>query len=136
MVKTRQTPDDAVPVSADNFIRAESDLYFSTIVGDGGFGKFAHIRELTPLDKQLVVRSNRDTLYSAGVFDLDAGPVKISLPDPGGRFMSMQLTTEDHYGPAVFYGKGEHSLTRGDIGTRYVMVAIRALVNPNDAADL
>jgi hypothetical protein len=125
-----------VPVSADNFARAESDLYFSNIVSAGGFGKFTHIRELTPLDKQLVVRSNRDTLYSAGVFDLDAGPVTISLPDSGDRFMSMQVITEDHYVPAVFYGQGEHTITRGEIGTRYAMVAIRALVNPNDDADV
>jgi hypothetical protein len=136
MVKTRKTPDGAVRVTADNFIRAESDLYFGNVAKDGGFGKFTHIRELTPLDKQLVVRSNRDTLYSAGVFDLDAGPVTITLPDPGGRFMSMQVITEDHYVPAVFYGQGEHTLARDDIGTRYVMVAIRTLVNPNDNADL
>jgi hypothetical protein len=135
-VQARTTPDGAVLVSADNFTRAESDLYFSNIVKDGGFGKFTHIRELTPLDKQLVVRSNRDTLYSAAVFDLDGGPVTISLPEPGGRFMSMQVITEDHYVPAVFYGQGEHTITAGEIGTRYVMVAIRILVNPNDDADL
>ena len=95
-----------------------------------------HIRELTPLDNQLVIRSNRDTLYSAGVFDLDTGSVTISLPDARGRFMSMQVITEDHYVPAVFYGQGEHTLARDDIGTRYVMAAIRTLVNPNDDADL
>lgn len=135
-MNARTKPDGAVPVSADNFIRAESDLYFSNVVKGGGFGRFIHIRELTPPDKQLVVRSNRDTLYSAGVFDLDAGPATISLPDSGARFMSMQVITEDHYVPAVFYGQGEHTLTRDDIGTRYVMVAIRTLVDPNDAADL
>ena len=32
----------------DNFIRAETDLYFSRIVADNGFGKFTHNRELTP----------------------------------------------------------------------------------------
>jgi hypothetical protein len=101
-VKAHTTSDGAVLVSADNFTRAESDLYFSNVVKDGGFGKLIHIRELTPLDKQLVVRSNRDTLYSAGVFDLDGGPVTISLPDAGGRFMSMQVITEDHYVPGVF----------------------------------
>lgn len=132
----RTTSDGTVLVSPDNFIRAESDLYFGNIVNDGGFGKFHHIRELTPLDKQFVVRSNRDTLYSAGVFDLDAEPVTVSLPDPSGRFMSMQVITEDQYVPAVFYGQGDHTLTRADIGTRYVMVAIRILVNPNDDADL
>jgi hypothetical protein len=135
-VTERTTSDGTVLVSPDNFVRAESDLYFGNIVNDGGFGKFHHLRELTPLDKQFVVRSNRDTLYSAGVFDLDAGPVTVSLPDPSGRFMSMQVITEDQYVPAVFYGQGDHTLTRADTGTRYVMVAIRILVNPNDEADL
>jgi hypothetical protein len=81
---------NGVPVTADNFIRAESDLYFDKLVKDGSFGKFIHNRELTPIDKQLVVRSNRDTLNSSAVFDLDAGPVKITLPNAGKRFMSMQ----------------------------------------------
>jgi hypothetical protein len=135
-VTARTTADGAVLVSADNFTRAESDMYFGNVVKGGGFAKFMHIRGLTPLDNQLVIRSNRDTLYSAGVFDLDAGSVTISLPDARGRFMSMQVITEDHYVPAVFYGQGEHTLARDDIGTRYVMAAIRTLVNPNDDADL
>ena len=136
MVSARTTPEGAVLVSADNFARAESDLYFGNVVKDGGFGRFIHIREPTPIDQQLVVRSNRDTLYSAGVFDLDAAPVTISLPDSSGRFMSMQVITEDHYVPAVFYGKGEHILTRDEVGTRHVTVAIRTLVDPDDDADL
>jgi hypothetical protein len=40
---------------------------------------------------------NRDTLYSLSVFDLDAGPVTVALPDAGQRFMSMQVIDEDHY---------------------------------------
>ena len=67
-------PDDRpVSVTPDNFVRAESDLYFSGVVKDGGFGKFMHRREPTPIAKQTVIRMNRDTLYSAAVFDLDAG---------------------------------------------------------------
>jgi len=135
-VNAQKASDDAVLVSADNFIRAESDLYFGNIVTGGGFGGFMHIRELTPMDNQLVVRANRDTLYSGAVFDLDAGPVTVSLPDAAGRFMSMQVITEDHYVPAVFYGPGDHTLTRDDIGTRYVVVVIRTLVDPNDDADV
>src|SRR4051812_37222303 len=81
----------SVPVTADNFTRAESDLYFSGVVKNGGFGKFDHTREPAPLDKQTVIRLNRDTLYSAAVFDLDAGPVTITLPDAGTRFMSLQV---------------------------------------------
>ncbi len=123
-------------VTPDNFSRAESDLYFGSIVKDGGFGRFNHIRELSPLDNQLVIRQNRDTLYSPAVFDLDAGPVTISLPDAGDRFLSMQVIDEDHYTHQVVYGAGEHTLTRDRIGTRYVATPVRILVDPNDPADV
>src|SRR5215467_11334147 len=126
----------SVPVTADNFNRAESDMYFGNTVKDGGFGKFTHKREVTPIDKQLVVRMNRDTLYSAAVFDLDAGPVTITLPDAGERFMSLQVIDEDQYAPAVFYGEGNYTLAKEKIGTRYVLVAIRTLVDPNNPEDI
>jgi len=124
-----------VLVSPDNFARAESDLYFGNLVEDGGFGKFFHIRELTPIDHQIVIRQNRDTVYSAGVFDLAAGPVTISLPDAGDRFMSMQVIDEEHYTHQVAYGAGEYTLTRDQIGTRYVLAALRTLIDPNNPAD-
>lgn len=47
------------------------------------------------------VRPNRDTLYSQAVFDLDAGPVTITLPAARNRFMSMTLIDEDHFVPEV-----------------------------------
>jgi hypothetical protein len=88
------------------------------------------------IDHQTVIRLNRDTLYSSGVFDLDAGPVTIKMPDPGKRFMAMQIINEDHYVPNAFYGAGTHILTRENVGTRYVVVAIRTLVDPNSADDI
>ncbi|WP_349269017.1 DUF1214 domain-containing protein [Mycolicibacterium parafortuitum] len=125
-----------VRVTPDNFIRAESDLYFGNVVRDGALGSFTHYRDFGPLDNQLVVRQNRDTLYSTGVFDLDAGPVTVTLPDAGDRFLALQVITEDHYVPAVIYDRGVHTFDRAGIGTRYVMLALRILVDPNDAEDL
>jgi hypothetical protein len=127
----------ANPVTVDNFIRAESDLYLGGVLKDSGAtGKFNHRRELASLDHQTVIRLNRDTLYSSAVFDLDAGPVTITLPDAGKRFMSMQVVNEDHYVPQVSYGPGARTLTRDQVGTRYAVVAIRTLVDPNDPKDL
>lgn len=133
---TTGSSTQALPVTAENFIHAESDLYFGNMVKDGGFGKFKHMRELSPIDKQLVIRTNRDTLYSAAVFDLDAAPVTITLPDAGKRFMSMQVITQDHYCPEVIYKAGSYSFTREKIGTRYVCMAVRTLVDPNTPKDL
>jgi hypothetical protein len=56
----------AVPVTVDNFRRAESDLVMGSIVKDGGFGKYVHHRELYPLEAP-IVRPNRDTLYSFSI---------------------------------------------------------------------
>lgn len=96
---------NAVAVSPDNFNRAEIDMYFAgTIKLAGGIGKFEQHREIMPIDKQTVIRANRDTLYSAAVFDLDAGPATITMPDAGKRFMSMIVIDENQYAPAVHYG--------------------------------
>ncbi|MGF6309998.1 hypothetical protein ABIB82_003377 [Bradyrhizobium sp. i1.8.4] len=131
-----QSPVGEMPVTVDNFTRAETDLYMGNIVKDGGFGKLIHRREPASIDNQTVIRLNRDTLYSSGVFDLDAGPVSVTLPDAGKRFMSLLVINEDHYAPSVFYGGGSHTLTKEKIGTRYVVFAIRTLVNPADPKDV
>jgi hypothetical protein len=127
-----------VPVTVDNFVRAESDLYFGGIVKDSGgaLGKFNHRREVASIDQQTVIRLNRDTMYSSALFDLDAGPVIITLPDAGKRFRSMQVISQDHYVPMVVYSAGAHTLTREKVGTRYVAVAVRTLVDPNDPKDV
>jgi hypothetical protein len=127
-----------VPVTVDNFTRAETDLYFNTGVKQaGGTGKFFHYREPMAIDKQTVVRANRDTLYSSAVLDLDAGPATISLPDAGGRFRSMFVINEDHYIVGdVEYRAGDYTYDRQKAGTRYVMIGLRTLVDPNDPKDV
>lgn len=138
LLSTLAAPTLAAPVlvNSDNFVRAESDVYFAGVAQRYGFGKLGHERSMTPIDKQTIIRLNRDTLYSGGVFDLDAGPVSITLPDPGKRFMSLQVIDQDHYTHAVHYGAGTVTLSRDEIGTRYGFVGIRILANPQDVADM
>ncbi len=71
-----------------------------------GSAKLLSRREPAAIDNQTVIRLNRDTLYTSGVFDLDAAPVTVTLPDAGKRFMSLQAISEDHYA-RTFYGS-EH----------------------------
>jgi hypothetical protein len=124
-----------VPVTPDNFNRAETDIVYAGGVKGHGLGNFEHHREPMPIDFR-IVRPNRDTLYSLSVFDLDAGPVTITLPEAGNRFMSLQVIDEDHYTPNVFYGAGTHTFTREQIGTRYVSLGVRILVDPLDSKDI
>lgn len=127
---------ESIAVTLDNFIRAETDMYFGKSVTDGGFGKLKHKRQMAEIDKQDVVRMNRDTIYSSGVFDLDASPVTITLPDTGKRFMSMQVVSEDHFAIAVEYRPGTFTYTKEKVGTRYVFITIRTLANPENSEDV
>jgi hypothetical protein len=129
------TRAEAVQVTADNFNLAETDKYFGDFAKRGAFGKFWHFRELPSIELDSV-RPNRDTLYSHAVWDLDAGPATITLPDAGKRFMSMIVIDEDHYVPNVFYGAGDYTISKDKIGTRYVFTSVRTLVNPVDPEDL
>jgi hypothetical protein len=126
-----------IPVTVDNFIRAESDLYFGGILKDSGaIGQFLHRREPAGIDNQTVIRLNRDTLYSSAIFDLDAGPVTVTMPNAGKRFMSLMIINEDHYAPSVTYDAGPHTFTREKIGTRYMAAAVRTLVDPTNPKDV
>jgi hypothetical protein len=136
VASAQTTPSSAELVTVENYNRAQTDVNFAGVVKNGGFGKFRHGRELAPPVQQGIVRPNRDTLYSFAVFDLDAGPVTITLPDAGKRFMGMQVVNQDQYTPATYYGVGTHALTREMIGTRYAIAVVRFLVDFSNKEDV
>lgn len=123
------------PVSYKTFVRAETDRTMKAYVEQGGFGKFLHIRQPTPLDKQDVIRMNRDTLYSLGAFDLTS-PVTIKLPESDGRFMSALIINQDHSMLPVEYAPAEFTLTREMMGTRYAVVILRTFNDANNPDDI
>ena len=122
-------------VTVDNFVRAETDMTLDRYVKQGAFGKFLHLRQPTPIDKQDVIRMNLDTLYSIGVFDLTE-PVTIVKPDTGGRFLSMQVINQDHSMLPVEHGAGTFTFTKEKVGSRYVFILFRTFVDANDPADI
>ncbi len=122
-------------VTVDNFVRSETDMTFDRYAKQGAFGKFLHIRQPTPIDKQDVVRMNRDTLYSMGVFDLTT-PVTIVKPESEGRFQSMMVINQDHSMLPIEHGAGEFTFMKEQIGSRYMIVLFRTFVDANDPADI
>src|SRR6516165_6738898 len=136
VASTQTTASPAEPVTADNYNRAQTDVYFAGVVKNGGFGKFRHGRELAPPAQQGIPRPNRDTLYSFAIVDLDAGPVTITLPDAGKRYMGMQVVNQNQYTPATYYGAGAHTLPREVIGTRYAIAVVRFLVDFSNEEDV
>jgi hypothetical protein len=124
----------AEPVTIDTFVRAETDTAIRVMHDRKRFGAFFHFRAPTPLDNQTVIRMNRDTLYSAAVLDLSA-PVTVTLPDAGGRYMSLQVINQNHY-MFVIIEPGEHVLTQEMVGSRYAAANVRTFVNPGDPEDV
>ncbi|QRV15901.1 DUF1214 domain-containing protein [Haloterrigena salifodinae] len=134
--KTETSADDEpLPVSWENYPRANCHVAFQSTVSLGGFGQFYHRRNITPIDEQLVVGENRDVLASLGVFDLTE-PVTITLPDSGDRYMSMNVQDGDQYVKKFATDPGGYTITRELVDTQYAGVLVRTFVDPTDPADL
>jgi len=118
-------------VTPETYIRAETDRQFGIVAKmAGGVNKVFHFRRPTPLDKQNIVRMNRDTLYSMAVVDTSQGATISVPPIPSGRYASVYLADNDHYCPFVIYDSGTHALPRD---TKYLGVGVRIQVfNPQD----
>jgi hypothetical protein len=122
-------------VTVDNFKRAETHFYLALRAEAGCFAVLCHDRAPTPVEAQDIIRLNRDTPYSQGVFDLST-PLTITMPDPGDRFQSIIVINEDHYIKKVSYGAATFTLTQEDMGSRYVYIGVRTFMDPNDPADM
>lgn len=133
-----QAPSPAtLPVTVENYVRAQTDLNFARAIKGGGLGKFNHGRELAaPEQRNVIIRPNRDTLYSFAVFDLDAGPVTVTLPDAGKRFMGMQIVNQGQFTPATYYRPGRYTITKKEAGTRYAIAVVRFLVDYENKEDV
>jgi len=127
---------NAEDVTVKTFVRAETDFMFAQIMKASGVdvGELKHEREPVTPANQTVIRSNQDTLYSGVLLDLSE-PVMFTLPDSGGRFMSMHVINQDHY---MFIERkpGSYELTQASVGTRFAIVIIRTFADATDPEDI
>ncbi|WP_202899182.1 DUF1254 domain-containing protein [Methylocapsa aurea] len=127
--------DNTNVVTQANYCRAETDRAFAGgLTLSGGVNKWFHYRAVTPLDKQNVIRMNKDTLYSSALVDTSKGAT-LTVPEiPDGRYFSVLMVDNDHYAPGVIYTSGVHQLPRD---TKYLGLILRIhLRNPDDPADI
>ncbi len=122
-------------VTPENFIRAETDrMFYDISQSAGGINKWIHYRSVTPIDQQLVIRMNRDVLYSGAIVDAEKG-VTVTFPEmPDKRYASILVLDNDHYFVDVIYTPGKHKLPSP---TKYLFLAVRIqLFNPNDPNEI
>ncbi len=122
------------PVTLETFARAESDVAIKRVYDEIGFGVLFHTRGLTPLDQQDVIRMNRDTLYSTAVLDLSS-PAAVTLPEAGGRYMSLHVISQDHYSYAVSE-PGRYELIEDVVGSRYIYLIFRTFIDADNPKDI
>ncbi|PHO02618.1 hypothetical protein CSC82_19075 [Rhodobacteraceae bacterium 4F10] len=131
-------PDAPTNVTIGNLVRAETDHMIRENMRTFGFGvgEITHLREPTTTDNQPVIRMNQDTLYSGMVIDLQT-PVTVTLPEIGGRYMSMQVISQDHYLQAMAT-PGTFELSKDNVGSRFAFLSFRTfadVADPDDIAD-
>jgi len=128
--------EEVVPINIEQFPTAETDHMMKVAIDSFDcLGKWSHMRGFTPIDKQNVVRMNRDTLYSSLVLDLTE-PATIIKPDTKGRYQSILVLNEAHFAKLTAYEPGKYKLTKEKMGSRYVVVIARTLVDAEDDADV
>ena len=111
-------------VTEDNFPQAYSSLRFDNIIKNtGGVNQFLEM-PVAPSDpsKQFVVRMNRDTYYSTGIFDMTGG-IYITIPETD-KYISVQVVDENHETQPMIYGPGRHKLTAK---TKHAFIVVRTL---------
>ena len=123
-------------VNVDNYARAETATMFDNqLAMSGGVNQWIHFRVPTPVDQQPVIRMNRDTLYSGAIVDISGGGT-VTLPDAGGRYLTLMVINEDRYINRVFSKPGTYKLSVADHTTPFVNVVARILVDANDPDDI
>ena len=117
----------SIKVNVDNFVRAETHRMMAGLQRDaGGINRFEHNRAPASVDKQTVIRMNRDTLYSFAVVDVSAGAT-LMIPDAGDRYLSVMVVNEDHYINRVLHGEGRYDLTADDVGSPADLASVAAI---------
>ena len=135
-ISNQQAKQIAAKVTVANFVRAETDHMFRANMKAFGMqiGQVVHQREPVTPANQPVIRMNQDTIYTSILLDLSE-PAEITLPEAGGRYMSMHVINQDHY-MFVESKPGTYRLTEDEVGTRFAGVTIRTFYNAGDPDDL
>lgn len=130
-----ETSSELARVTPETFIRAETDRAFAEMIKNAGqTNAFYHFRRPTPLDKQSVIRMNRDVLYSGGVFDAREG-LEITFPEmPDERYASIFILDNDHYVQELIYEPGQYTI-QGNTDFLYIIIRLQVL-NASDAGEI
>ncbi len=122
---------DVKAVTEETFIRAEVDARLLAFQQAGGMNRGVFYAVPTPIDRQVVPRMNRDTLYSGIPVDTSKG-FSVTLPEvPDGRYASIYILDQDHFTVDILSVPGTYHF--GPQDTRWVAVIPRIQVRDDSS---
>ena len=104
-----------IAVTEDNFIVAESSMYFEKNSKENAVpvNELSHQRTMANVDTQDIIRMNQDAAYSIAVIDVSEGAT-ITLPETD-LYMTALFIDLNHLNPAVIYAGESITLNPGDL---------------------
>ena len=115
------TSDSPIKVDRTNYQKAEVARNFNKWAAKGANNKLMHMTDVTPSGPAPTVRMNRDSLYSAAIFDTSSGTATITLPE-GELYQSVLMVDTDGYARKFILEPGTHKVATD---TKFVWVLVR-----------
>ncbi|MCX7546327.1 DUF1254 domain-containing protein [Xanthomarina sp. F1114] len=125
--------DKSIPVTKDNYVAAETNLYFEKQAKKSPINTFTHDDVVTQ-ENQYIIRSNRDVVYSSAIVDISEGAT-FTVP-PGNSYQIIQVIDENHYTPMIISPGETKTITPKDVtsGTWIYAFARTQITNDMDAS--
>lgn len=119
-------------MSAKDYIQAEIRAFFADFIGRVDLNAFYHFPGVASAEDRFVVSPDNDTVYSVAIVNVSQG-FTLALPDVGDRFLSIQITDENHVTPFYLYGGGTYTFTADQFESDYAVVGIRTGTDASEA---
>ena len=118
-----------VPVTADNYVQAETDWNFAAQQAQAPINTWTHQDRVTE-ENQTIIRSNADVMYSLALVDVSEGAT-LSIPErPSGALQLIHYMDENHLTHGVIYAGESVTVTPDDLtGGNYIYILARTQIS-------
>ncbi|HEY4124159.1 MAG TPA: DUF1254 domain-containing protein [Rhizomicrobium sp.] len=126
-----RTADGKIIVTRENFVVAETDRYFSEHSAKYPVNTIRNSRAFSNVKNQVVIRENKDCLYSHAIVDISKGAF---IENPAwDKYSIVQIIDENEYSFAHLYPGQSITITPNMVSMgSHVWLNIRTEVRPED----
>lgn len=114
------------PVTWENYVAAETEIYFNEVMDQVGVNTFIH-NDAVSIENQNIIRSNRDVYYSLAIVDVSEGAT-LTVP-ASDNFQIIHVMDENHLLHAVVdAGESKTFKTGVNVDTNFVYLLARTKI--------